>query len=153
MQTPSEPTTDDAWTATVAAAALKRGAMIHRASMLANGFSLLIIVGVPAGLLHARAGGLLATLALIGGTAEFALAARIAFDADLFAALARRTDLAGFDKAMTGLGLMSPAKAGRPMTARAEGAMRLLRRQTACLAGQAVCLLLIGLVVAARGLG
>ena len=62
------------------------------------------------------------------GLAEFWLAARVAIDADLFAALAG-DDLAGFDEAMRQLRLMPEGKVGRPMEARIRGALRLLKLQ------------------------
>jgi hypothetical protein len=68
------------------------------------------------------------------GATEAILALRVGFDAALFRRLADAPDLAAFDAAMMGLGLLPAAKAGRPIEARAAGARRLLVAQGLCLA-------------------
>jgi hypothetical protein len=83
----------------------------------------------------------LATLSVLAGVAELWFALRVGFDARIFERIARgELGLDGFDAAMTGLGLMPAGKAGRPMPARARGAMGLLARQAALLALQLVLL-------------
>jgi len=74
---------------------------------------------------------------VVVGLIEFWLAARVAIDADLFAALGEG-DLARFDEAMHRLGLMPEGKAGRPMDDRIRGALRLLKLQGAMLLLQIV---------------
>lgn len=91
---------------------------------------------------------LLALVALLGlGQALTAL--RVAFDARLFAALGdgrAPATLAALDGALTGLGLLPKAKAGRPLPLRLAGAMRLMRRQAALLLGQILACLAAALV-------
>jgi hypothetical protein len=92
---------------------------------------------------------LLASSVLIGVAASY-LAIRVGFDAALFRRMADAPDLPDFSKldgALTTLGLLAAAKAGRPLGERTNGACRLLR----CLAGLAVAqlvLFLIGAVLA-----
>jgi len=82
---------------------------------------------------------------VVVGLVEFWLAARVAIDADLFAALGE-DDLARFDEAMRRLGLMPESKAGRPMDDRIRGALRLLKLQGAMLLLQIV-LAFIGMML------
>ena len=120
------PATEGAWSATIAAAVLRRGAMIHTLSLLLAGVAVLVGGVAPLGAALLAAAGAIVVLAAV----EFWLASRVALDADLFDALAaRHTDLAGFDRAMRGLGLMPPGKTGRPLDARIRGAFRLLKLQ------------------------
>jgi hypothetical protein len=119
-------TADGAWSAAIAAAVLRRGAMIHTASLILTAAALL---GGAAARIDV---GFVVTAAAIVvlGVVEFWLSARVALDAELLDALAaRHTDLAGFDRAMQDLGLMPPRKAGRPIDMRIRGAFRLLRLQ------------------------
>lgn len=139
---------DDAWTAAIVAAALKRGAMIHSVSMAATLIVAIILIGTTAGFFRLPVGALWFGAAFLLGAIEFWLAARVAFDADLFAALARHSDTDGFDRAMLALGLMPASKAGRPMMARGQGALRLLKLQTLVLGLQIIGLLLAALVAA-----
>lgn len=128
---------DDAWSAAIAAAILRRGSMMHTASLLLLGVA--VVVGVAA--LADVAFLIAACVIVVLGAVEFWLAARVALDADLFDAIAaRRADLEAFDRAMRGLGLMPPAKAGRPIDARIRGALRLLKLQAATLGLQVVVL-------------
>lgn len=134
-----EPSTadDDAWSAAIAAAVLRRGAMIHTASLLLLGIAVVVGAAARADVAFLIAAGVIVVL----GALEFWLAARVALDADLFDAIAaRRADLAGFDCAMQGLRLMPPAKAGRPIDARIRGALRLLKLQAVTLGLQLVVL-------------
>jgi len=128
----AEPSTanDDAWSAAIAAAVLRRGTMIHTASLLLLGIA--VIVGAAA---RADVAFLIAAGAIVAlGVVEFWLAARVALDADLFDTIAaRRADLAGFDRAMRRLDLMPPGKSGRPIDARIRGALRLLKLQASAL--------------------
>lgn len=74
--------------------------------------------------------------AWLAGLAQCVYAARVQFDADLFAQAAmqaRESDADSardhLDAALLRLGLLPPAKAGRDWPARIAGARRLLRRQ------------------------
>jgi hypothetical protein len=128
----------DAWPATIAAALLRRGAMVHAISGALTVAALL--GGVAAALLDLRAVLPVAALVLIAGLAEFWLAARVAIDAELFAALGAG-DLAPFDEGMRRLGLMPQYKSGRPIDQRIKGALRLLKLQVTLLAVQIAALL------------
>ena len=75
------------------------------------------------------------------------LTLRVAFDADLFALLARDTTRTpDLDEALQTLGLQSPKRAGRPWTERRRGALKLLRKQAWLLGAQA--LLTLGVILA-----
>ena len=81
-------------------------------------------------------------LAALVGLVELWLAIRTGIDAALFARLAAgESRLDTLDAALAGLGLMPPAKAGRPLEARIAGARRLLRWQGYALLAQ--CLLFV----------
>ncbi len=132
----NDPTADDRATAAVAAHLLSQGAMVHRLSVALTVASVLALPILA--LLHPRPLPALATatLAAVIGLAELWLALRVAFDARLFEQLAQGEAGGGmttptFDGAMGALGLMPADKAGRPITARVQGAMGLLRRQAA----------------------
>lgn len=130
---------DGTWSAAIAAAVLRRGAMIHTVSLLLAGVAVLVGGAARQDVTFLAAAGVIVVLAAV----EFWLASRVALDADLFDALASRdTDLAGFDRAMLGLGLMPPGKAGRPLDARIRGAFRLLGLQALTL-GLQVALLVV----------
>jgi hypothetical protein len=120
----------DAWPATIAAALLRRGAMVHAMSAALTVAALL--GGVTAAVLGLRGVWPFATVVVVAGLVEFWLAARVALDADLFAALGEG-DLDRFDATMHRLGLMPEGKAGRPIDARIRGALRLLKLQAAML--------------------
>lgn len=125
----------DAWTPRIAAALLRRGAMVHAMSAaLTLGGIAAVVFGFP---------GMWPVVVV--GLVEFWLAARVAIDADLFAALGE-DDLARFDEAMRRLGLMPESKAGRPMDDRIRGALRLLKLQGAMLLLQIV-LAFIGMML------
>ena len=117
----------DAWTPRIAAALLRRGAMVHAMS------AALTLGGIAAVVFGFHGTWPVVVVGLI----EFWLAARVAIDADLFAALGEG-DLARFDEAMRQLGLMPEGKAGRPMDDRIRGALRLLKLQGAMLLLQIV---------------
>jgi hypothetical protein len=71
------------------------------------------------------------------GLAETYLALRVAFDAALFRLLAENAiDVTALDAAMTTLGLLPAATAGRPLGPRVTGARRLLVAQVAAAAVQ-----------------
>jgi hypothetical protein len=118
----------DAWTPRIAAALLRRGAMVHWMS------AALTLGGIAAVVFGWH--GMWPVV--IVGLVEFWLAARVAVDADLFAALGEDADLARFDEAMHRLGLLPEGKGGRPMDARIHGALRLLKLQAAMLLLQIV---------------
>jgi len=117
----------DAWTPRITAALLRRGAMVHAMS------AALTLGGIAAVVFGFHGTWPVVVVGLI----EFWLAARVAIDADLFAALGEG-DLARFDEAMHRLGLMPEGKAGRPMDDRIRGALRLLKLQGAMLLLQIV---------------
>jgi hypothetical protein len=120
-----------AWTATIAAALLRRGAMVHAASLV---LTLSALLGTAAWSIFVASRGMGWTSAgaaiVILGIAEFWLAARVALDAELFDAIAAKgSDLDGFDRAMRVLGLMPSDNAGRALGKRVQGAFRLLKLQ------------------------
>ncbi len=95
---------------------------------------------------------LLAVIALAGLLQSY-LALRVRFDAALFARLAEGgaiPDLAALDRALTALGLLPAAKAGRPLGPRIAGARRLFRGQALAFAVQAA-LIVLGTLAAAEG--
>jgi hypothetical protein len=126
----------DVWSPRIAAALLRRGAMVHAvsAALTIGGLALAVFDQAlwPAGVIAI-------------GAVEFWLAARVAIDADLFAALGD-DDLARFDDAMQRLGLMQAGKAGRSMEQRIRGALRLLKLQGATLLLQIAALLAGGIL-------
>jgi hypothetical protein len=146
---PPETSSDAAWSATIAGALLRRGAMVHTASLILGMAALL--TGVAISFVGAKPGaGWLAvgTAVVVLGTVEFWLAGRVAFDAELFQAIAAKGgDLEGFDSAMQALGVMPSHKAGRPIGARVRGAMRLFRLQGSTFAAQ-IAVLLAGALLA-----
>jgi hypothetical protein len=81
---------------------------------------------------------------LAAGLVQAWYATRVDFDARLFAALVSRADTeataAQLDATLLELGLVDRAASGRDWAARWHGARRLLRRQAACLALQAIAL-------------
>ena len=90
---------------------------------------------------------LLSLWMIILGLLQKYWALRVAFDADLFALLARDTErTADLDQALQTLGLQSPKRAGRPWTERRRGALKLLRKQAWLLGAQA--LLTLGVILA-----
>jgi hypothetical protein len=133
----------DAWSAAIAAAILRRGAMVHAASLVLTLIALL--TGVALAFVAAKPGTAWLSVGIVVvllGILEFWLAGRVALDAELFAAIAARgAALEGFDRAMLGLGLMPIAKANRPMGSRIRGALRLVRLQALVAALQAIALL------------
>jgi hypothetical protein len=122
-----EPSSDAVWTAAIAASLLRRG----RALAVVAGVVLVAAFGASlASVLFGQkllALGFAATL--LPGLVSLWFAFRTALDADLFDAIARHGDLAAFDRAMLALGLMKADHAGRPLEARVEGALHLLRQQ------------------------
>lgn len=124
-------------TASVAAAVLRRGKMLHAASLLltAVGLSQLCIAHFTAQHLGAY-GILLAGATVVAGMLEFYYALRVAFDAEIFGLFAHPEDIPSFDAVMTRMGLMPGEKSGRPLDARIAGAFSLLKKQAYCLAAQ-----------------
>jgi hypothetical protein len=139
---PRETSADDAWSATIAAAVLRRGTMVHAASLVLTLAALL--TGIAMSLVSAKPGvGWLSVgvAVVLSGAVESWLAARVAIDAELFGALAAKgTDLEGFDRAMLALGLMPADKVGRALGLRIGGALRLLKLQALALAAQVLVL-------------
>ena len=133
------------WMATIAAALLRRGTMIHAASLTLTLSTLLAgaawsILAAGHGLAWLSVGAAI----VLPGIVEFWLAARVALDAELFDAIAaREADLDGLDRAMQALGLMPQDKAGRALGKRVQGAFRLLKLQALVL-GLQVSVLVLG---------
>jgi hypothetical protein len=85
------------------------------------------------------------------GLGELFFAVRVGFDAALFRRLVNEpepADLSALDNALDSLGLSAPNKAGRPIQQRAIAACRLLRKQAASSALQALLLLAAAVVTA-----
>lgn len=123
------------WQATIAAALARRGAAMQAAGLVIGLVGAVSGIHLSLTLEHVLAAVIaLAQIGLV--VAGLVVGARTALDADLFRALARSPDPAGFDAAMLILRLMPPDKAGRPVGARVAGLMRLLRWQAACVALQ-----------------
>lgn len=124
----------------VIAALLRQGRSLDHCSLA------LLLLGAVAGLaqsLLAVASPWLLTACLglvLTGIVQKYFALRVALDAALFERL-ERIDTQVLDATLQGLGLLAPAKAGRPLQARAEGALRLLRRQALAFGLQLLLLL------------
>ena len=125
---------DAAWSAIIAGAILRRGAMVHVASSILTFGALLGIALAKIWL------GVGVTMVLLG-LVEFWLAARVALDVELFDAIARSGDLEGFDRTMQALGLMPADKANRALGLRIRGALRLLWLQALALVAQIAVLI------------
>ena len=126
---------------------LRRGRSLDQ---LSTGLTLLGILFGLAQLLLASISTICLLLALwmiVLGLLQKYWALRVAFDADLFAMLARDvTRTPDLDQALQTLGLQSPKRAGRPWTERRRGALKLLRKQAWLLGAQA--LLTLGVILA-----
>ncbi|WP_354682326.1 hypothetical protein [Cupriavidus necator] len=135
----------DAWIAHAVNGALSGAVRIGLAGL---GFALLAVWLVATAALP-RA---LAVAPLAVALAELWLLLRVAIDHRLFDALAAsctrdgHADLAGLDRALTELGWIAPARAGRPLPERARGAMRLVRASAALAALQLALALLISML-------
>jgi hypothetical protein len=136
----AEATGDNAWPAAIASAVLRRGSMVHTASLVLTLAALLGGVAAP------RAGAVWMTVGIavvVLGVVEFWLAARVALDAELFETItAKAADLEGFDRAMQALRLMPASKANRPLDVRIRGAFRLLKLQGLALGAQVAALVI-----------
>lgn len=129
------------------------------ASLLRRGRSLdqlstgLTVLGVLFGLLQwllvkpLALGLILSVWLIITGLWQKYWAFRVAFDADLFALMARDADAdadvqalahrtSALDQALQNLGLQPADRAGRPWPERQRGALKLLRNQAVLLAAQ-----------------
>jgi hypothetical protein len=148
----SEPAAGGRAQASVAADLLAHGSGVHRLSAV---LTVVALASVPAMALVRpdRPAMALATLAVLAGLAELWFALRVGFDARTFARLARGDITASdFDAAMATLELMPAGKTGRPIAARAGGALRLLAWQAALLLAQVALLIAAGwLLAAAKG--
>lgn len=124
--------------ATIAAALLEQGRIVHAASLVLALAVVVVASRHPVG----GPGVVLAVSGVLFLMAESYLAIRVGFDARLFAALGDgRLDLAALDAGLTKFGMLTPAKAGRTLAPRFEGAMRLFRFQTICAMLLGTCLL------------
>ena len=138
---------DHFWRATIAAALLRQGRWL---AGLSAGLILIALAGLTLALAVGRpAWALPNILSLVAGLAALWLSLRVSFDAELFAVLAGNDDLAGFDHAMTGLGLMPVDRAGRELDQRISGAIRLLKGQAIAVAVQAA-VLVVGVLLVSR---
>ena len=138
-----EASTDEAWAAAIAGAVLRRGAMVHAASLVLTMAALL--TGLAMAFVTAKPGAAWLSVGIavvLLGAVEFWLAARVTLDAELFDAIAGRgADLEGFDRAMLAFGLMPADKANRALAWRIRGALGLLRLQALALAAQVIVLI------------
>ncbi|WLH84837.1 MULTISPECIES: hypothetical protein [unclassified Pseudomonas] len=128
----------------VVASLLRRGRSLDQ---LSTGLTVAGVLFGLAQLLLASVSTLCLLLSLwmiILGLLQKYWALRVAFDADLFALLARDTErTADLDQALQSLGLQSPKRAGRPWTERRRGALKLLRKQAWLLGAQALLTLAV----------
>jgi len=123
--------------ARVTAALLRQGRSLDR---LSDSLLLLGCAFALGQLLLEHRDPLLASICLLlvlSGALQKYWALRVAFDAELFGRLETHS-LSELDATMHALGLISTGRAGRPLPARSRGALRLLRRQTVCVASQAL---------------
>lgn len=123
-----------------AAALLDQGRRVDRLSLPLTVAALIGILTYPA--VTTQPSWLLvgcAGLVAVAGLAEATFAIRVGFDAALFHQLARAPgppDFAATDTALTRLGVLPAAKAGRPAEARVAGAKRLFRFQVLAFGAQ-----------------
>ena len=114
----------------VVASLLRRGRSLDQ---LSTGLTLLGVLFGLAQLLLASISPICLLLSLwmiVLGLLPKYWALRVAFDADLFALLARDTERTpDLDQALQTLGLQSAKRAGRPWTERRRAALQLLRKQ------------------------
>ncbi|HEY8873166.1 MAG TPA: hypothetical protein VIM52_09065 [Stellaceae bacterium] len=131
--------------AAIAAALLDQGRRADALSRLvtvAALFALMLLPTIP-GRPPLLLPAVLGPVALLG-LGEAYLAMRVGFDAALFrrlAAPAEALDLGRLDEALLRLGLIPPAKTGRPIAERIAGARRLLQWQGLMLGLQAALIL------------
>lgn len=131
---------------TVIASLLRRGRSLDN---LSSGLTLLsLALGLTQLWAATPSLVLLATvvLLLLSGLIEKYYALRVAFDADLFQALADDSrpladKTQALDQALASLGLQPADKAGRSWALRSQGALKLLRQQVLFVALQVVLLL------------
>lgn len=127
----------------IAATLLEQGDRLDQLSRILTVGGLIGLVG--SGVVGLQTGLLSGAMAL-AGLVELYFAFRVALDAVLFRQLARDgADWQSFDGAMTRLGLLPPAKAGRSAEARIAGALRLLRCQAVALAVQVALVVMLAL--------
>ncbi|WP_110948364.1 hypothetical protein [Pseudomonas bohemica] len=128
----------------VVASLLRRGRSLDQ---LSTGLTLLGVLFGLAQLLMASILPICLLLSLwmiILGLLQKYWSLRVAFDADLFALLARNTDRTPcLDQALQTLGLQSAKRVGRPLTERRRGALKLLRKQAWLLGAQALLTLAV----------
>ena len=136
-----------------AVAFLEQGRVIDRLSRAVTAsaiVSILIALAVAAHPPRVLVG--VASVAAFAGFAEMYFAVRVGFDASLFRRVAEAAgppEFAATDAALEGMGLMAPAKCGRPVEARIAGACRLFRLQVLALAAQVLSLLIGASIVLA----
>ena len=133
--------------AAAAAALLDQGQCADRLSRPITAASAIVLLLLPAflGPPPVLLTTILALVVLLG-LAELYFAIRVGFDAALFhrlAAVPEGFDRARLDRALSRLGLMPEAKAGRPIIERIAGARRLLAWQGMTLVAQ-ILLVLFG---------
>lgn len=129
------------------ASLLRRGRSLDRLSTV---FSLLaLLIWLPGTEIQRWLPWVVLGVVLLGLVQKY-WALRVAVDADLFAALAKRPDIepAQMDTALLTLGLAREPLPPRDWAARSQGALRLLRRQACWLAAQCAAAL-IGIVLLA----
>jgi hypothetical protein len=135
----------------VVASLLRRGRALDQ---LSTGMTLL---GVVFGLLQlllitpVALGLLLSGWLIVLGLLQKYWALRVAFDADLFDAVAQDADAVphrtvDLDQALQSLGLQPANRAGRPWSERQRGALKLLRKQAVLVAAQVLPTLAVILI-------
>ena len=128
----------------VVASLLRRGRSLDQ---LSTGLTLLGVLFGLAQLLMATVTPICLILSLwmiILGLLQKYWALRVAFDADLFALLARNKDRTpDLDQTLQSLGLQPAKRAGRPWAERRRGALKLVRKQAYLLAAQVLLTLAV----------
>jgi hypothetical protein len=119
-----------------AADLMDQGQLVNRLSIAVTAIAAAVML-LPVFPVSAAMAPVAVVVALFG-LGELALAMRVSLDAAFFRRLAAdaaadRLDIAAFDQALAGLGLISRRKAGRPMTKRFAAAKGLLAAQSAML--------------------
>jgi hypothetical protein len=132
--------------AAIAMSFLQQGRAID---MLSRGITLIACIAIFAGTFTAAPLPimLLAVAIVLLGLGEACFALRVGFDAALFGHFARDAfGTVSLDASMRRLDMMPADRAGRSMTVRAAGAMRLMRRQMLALALQVAGIILLPVV-------
>lgn len=135
----------------VMAALLEQGRLVHGLGLVLLVATLGLAIGLALEGRLAGTAALLLGFCLLAGLGESGFAFRVALDAVLFRRIGSGLlTLDGLDSALSGLGLMPAAKAGRPLAARLAGARTLLVKQVALAGIQFLLLVAVLLSVMLR---